>query len=151
MAQRQSDLAGADGAHAVGKDVAAKGKHGAQQHHAAHQIDAGQVCRRNLVVQHDLHERRDHQLCNGSHQLDEDGEEIDIKNGFDNDEYDVIPAADTEIEFENINDATYDNGFVLDNEDGAEVDEDDDSDFYNEQSFGFDDDDFDSMDDEENY
>ena len=83
--------------------------------------------------------------------LDEDGEEIDIKNGFDNDEYDVIPAADTEIEFENINDATYDNGFVLDNEDGAEVDEDDDSDFYNEQSFGFDDDDFDSMDDEENY
>ena len=83
--------------------------------------------------------------------LDEDGEEIDIKNGFDNDEYDVIPAADTEIEFENINDATYDNGFVLDNEDGAEIDEDDDSDFYNEQSFGFDDDDFDSMDDEENY
>ena len=82
--------------------------------------------------------------------LDEDGEEIDIKNGFDNDEYDVIPAVDTEIEFENINDATYDNGFILDNEDGAELDEDDDSDFYNEQSFDFEDD-FDSMDDEENY
>ncbi len=80
--------------------------------------------------------------------LDEDGEEIDIKNGFDNDEYDVIPAVDPEIEFENINDATYDNGFVLDNEDGDVVDEDDDSDFYNEQSFDFEDD---LMDDEENY
>ncbi len=80
--------------------------------------------------------------------LDEDGEEIDIKNGFDNDEYDVIPAVDTEIEFENINDATYDNGFVLDNEDGEEIDEDDDSDFYNEPSFDFEDD---LMDDEENY
>jgi DNA-directed RNA polymerase subunit beta len=84
--------------------------------------------------------------------LDEDGEEIDIKNGFDNDDYDVIPAADPEIEFENINDATYDNGFVLDNEDGFEVDEDDDSDFYKEQSLAFeDDDDFGLMDDEENY
>ncbi len=80
--------------------------------------------------------------------LDEDGEEIDIKNGFDTDEYDVLPAADPEIEFENINDATYDNGFVLDNEDGDVVDEDDDSDFYNEQSFDFEDD---LMDDEENY
>ena len=80
--------------------------------------------------------------------LDEDGEEIDIKNGFDNDEIDVIPPVDPEIEFENINDATYDNGFILDNEDGEEVDEDDDSDFYKEMSFGFDDD---SMDDEENY
>mgnify|MGYP003288996999 CR=1 FL=1 len=83
--------------------------------------------------------------------LDEDGEEIDIKNGFENDDYDVIPAVDPEIEFENINDATYDNGFVLDNEEGIEVDEDDDSDFYNEQSMAFDDDDFDLMDDEENY
>ncbi len=84
--------------------------------------------------------------------LDEDGEEIDIKNGFDNDDYDVIPAVDPEIEFENINDATYDNGFVLDNEDGFEVDEDDDSDFYKEQSLAFDDDDdFGLMDDEENY
>ncbi len=82
--------------------------------------------------------------------LDEDGEEIDIKNGFDNDDYDVIPQADPDIEFETVNDATYDNGFVLDSEDGAEIDEDDDSDFYREQSFGFDDD-FDSMDDEENY
>ncbi len=80
--------------------------------------------------------------------LDEDGEEIDIKNGFDTDDYDVIPAVDPEIEFENINDATYDNGFVLDNEDGVEVDEDDDSDFYKEQGFDFDDD---LMDDEENY
>jgi DNA-directed RNA polymerase subunit beta len=84
--------------------------------------------------------------------LDEDGEEIDIKNGFDNDDYDVIPAADPEIEFENINDATYDNGFVLDNEDGFEVDEDDDSDFYKEHGLAFDDnDDFGLMDDEENY
>ena len=80
--------------------------------------------------------------------LDEDGEEIDIKNGFDNDEIDVIPPVDPEIEFENINDATYDNGFILDNEDGDEIDEDDDSDFYKEMGFGFDDD---SMDDEENY
>ncbi len=82
--------------------------------------------------------------------LDEDGEEIDIKNGFDNDDYDVIPQSDPDIEFETVNDATYDNGFVLDSEDGAEVDEDDDSDFYREQGFDFDDD-FDSMDDEENY
>ena len=80
--------------------------------------------------------------------LDEDGEEIDIKNGFDNDEIDVIPPVDPEIEFENINDATYDNGFILDNEDGDEIDEDDDSDFYKEMGFAFDDD---SMDDEENY
>ena len=83
--------------------------------------------------------------------LDEDGEEIDIKNGFDNDDYDVIPTVDPEIEFENINDATYDNGFVLDNEDGVEIDEDDDSDFYKEQGMAFDDDNFDLMDDEENY
>ena len=80
--------------------------------------------------------------------LDEDGEEIDIKNGFDNDEIDVIPPVDPEIEFENINDATYDNGFILDNEDGDEIDEDDDSDFYKEMGFDFEDD---SMDDEENY
>ncbi len=64
--------------------------------------------------------------------LDEDGEEIDIKNGFDNDEFDYVPVADSEIEFETVNDATYEQGFVLDNEDGSEVDEDDDSDFYKE-------------------
>ena len=83
------------------------------------------------------------------HVLDEDGEEIDIKNGFENDEFDYVPTPDSEIEFEEINDATYDNGFVLDSEDGSEVDEDDDSDFYKEMtSFDFgDDDDF----DEENY
>ncbi len=84
------------------------------------------------------------------HVLDEDGEEIDIKNGFDNDEFDYVPAPDSEIEFEEINDATYDNGFVLDSEDGSEVDEDDDSDFYKEMTASFDfgdDDDF----DEENY
>ena len=80
--------------------------------------------------------------------LDEDGEEIDIKNGFDNDEFDVVPHTDPEIEFENVNDATYDNGFILDNEDGGELDEDDDSDFYKEMGYSFDDD---SMDDEENY
>ncbi len=80
--------------------------------------------------------------------LDEDGEEIDIKNGFDNDDFDVIPPVDPEIEFENVNDATYDNGFILDNEDGAELDEDDDSDFYKEMGLDFDED---SMDDEENY
>ena len=84
------------------------------------------------------------------HVLDEDGEEIDIKNGFDNDEFDYVPAPDSDIEFEEINDATYDNGFVLDSEDGSEVDEDDDSDFYKEMTASFDfgdDDDF----DEENY
>ena len=57
---------------------------------------------------------------------------------------------DSGIEFEEINDATYDNGFVLDSEDGSEVDEDDDSDFYKEMTASFDfgdDDDF----DEENY
>ena len=84
------------------------------------------------------------------HVLDEDGEEIDIKNGFDNDEFDYVPAPDSDIEFEEINDATYDNGFVLDSEDGSEVDEDDDSDFYKEMTSAFDfgdDDDF----DEENY
>ena len=37
---------------------------------------------------------------NGEYVLDEDGEEIDIKNGFDNDEIDVIPPVDPEIEFE---------------------------------------------------
>ena len=80
--------------------------------------------------------------------LDEDGEEIDIKNGFDNDEFDVVPHADPEIEFENVNDATYNNGFILDSEDGEELDEDDDSDFYKEMGYAFNDD---SMDDEENY
>ena len=64
------------------------------------------------------------------HVLDENGEDIDIKNGFDNDEFDFVPQADSDIQFEEINDATYENGFVLDNEDGSEVDEDDDSDFY---------------------
>ena len=84
------------------------------------------------------------------HVLDENGEDIDIKNGFDNDDFDFVPPADSDIQFEEINDATYDNGFVLDNEDGSEVDEDDDSDFYKEMaSFGFDDDD--DMADEENY
>jgi DNA-directed RNA polymerase subunit beta len=80
--------------------------------------------------------------------LDEDGEEIDIKNGFDSDEFDFVPAADSEVEFENVNDATYDNGFILDNEDGSEIDEDDDSDFYKEVGFDFDSDD---MMDDENY
>ncbi len=81
------------------------------------------------------------------HVLDEDGEEIDIKNGFDNDEFDFVPVADSEVEFEEVNDATYDNGFVLDNEDGSEVDEDDDSDFYKEVGYDFDSDDM--MEDEE--
>ncbi len=70
--------------------------------------------------------------------LDEDGEEIDIKNGFDNDDFDFVPPADSDIQFEEINDATYDNGFVLDNEDGSEIDEDDDSDFYKEAEALFD-------------
>ena len=64
--------------------------------------------------------------------LDEDGEEIDIKNGFENDDYDFVPPADSDIQFEEVNDATYENGFVLDNEYGDEVSEDDDSDFYSE-------------------
>ena len=83
------------------------------------------------------------------HVLDEDGEEIDIKNGFDNDDFDFVPQADSDIQFEEVNDATYDNGFVLDNEDGSVVDEDDDSDFYNEQTSG----DFidDDLMDDENY
>ena len=76
------------------------------------------------------------------HVLDENGEDIDIKNGFDNDDFDFVPPADSDIQFEEINDATYDNGFVLDNEDGSEIDEDDDSDFYKEMtSLDFDDDD----------
>ena len=79
--------------------------------------------------------------------LDEDGEEIDIKNGFDNDEFDFVPVADSEVEFEQVNDATYDNGFILDNEDGSEIDEDDDSDFYKEVGFDFDSDDM--MEDED--
>ena len=74
--------------------------------------------------------------------LDEDGEEIDIKNGFDNDDFDFVPPADSDVEFEEINDATYENGFVLDNESGDEIDEDDDSDFYNDNSvLDFEDDD----------
>ncbi len=75
------------------------------------------------------------------HVLDENGEDIDIKNGFDNDDFDFVPPADSDIEFEEINDATYDNGFVLDNEDGSEIDEDDDSDFYAQNMPDFDDDD----------
>ena len=82
--------------------------------------------------------------------LDEDGEEIDIKNGFDNDEFDFVPVADSEVEFENVNDATYDNGFILDNEDGSEVDEDDDSDFYREMT-AFEEFNDDDMMDDENY
>ncbi len=82
--------------------------------------------------------------------LDEDGEEIDIKNGFDNDDFDFVPPADSDIQFEEVNDATYDNGFVLDNEDGSEIDEDDDSDFYKEAEALFDFGDDDMM-DEENY
>ncbi len=75
------------------------------------------------------------------HVLDEDGEEIDIKNGFDNDEFDFVPVNDPDIQFEEVNDATYDNGFILDNEDGSEIDEDDDSDFYTEMAaMNFDDD-----------
>ncbi len=80
--------------------------------------------------------------------LDEDGEEIDIKNGFDNDDFDFVPVADSEVEFEEVNDATYDNGFVLDNEDGSEVDEDDDSDFYKEMT-SFEDFNDDMMEDED--
>ena len=82
--------------------------------------------------------------------LDEDGEEIDIKNGFDTDDFDFVPPADSDIQFEEVNDATYDNGFVLDNEDGSEIDEDDDSDFYKEAEAMFDFGDDDMM-DEENY
>ena len=82
------------------------------------------------------------------HVLDEDGEDIDIKNGFDTDDFDVLPAVDSDIEFENVNDATYDNGFILDNEDGSELDEDDDSDFYTAMGVDFD---SDPMDEEEDY
>ncbi len=85
--------------------------------------------------------------------LDEDGEEIDIKNGFDNDDFDFVPPADSDVQFEEVNDATYDNGFVLDNEDGSEINEDDDSDFYDEMesAFDFGDGDDDDFADEENY
>ena len=79
------------------------------------------------------------------HVLDEDGEEIDIKNGFDNDDFDYVPAPNTDIEFEEVNDVTYDDGYVLENEDGTGMDEDDDSDFYKQmtESFNFSDEDFD--------
>ena len=53
------------------------------------------------------------------------------------------------FEFEEVNDVTYDDGYVLENEDGTGMDEDDDSDFYKQmtESFNFSDEDF----DEENY
>ena len=48
--------------------------------------------------------------------LDADGNEIDLKQSFDNDDADFVPAS-SETEFEEINDASYDNGFVPDSED----------------------------------
>ncbi len=47
--------------------------------------------------------------------LDADGNEIDLKQSFDNDDADFVPAS-SETEFEEINDATFDNGFVPDQE-----------------------------------
>ncbi len=85
------------------------------------------------------------------HVLDEDGEEIDIKNGFENDDYDFVPPADSDIQFEEVNDATYENGFVLDNEYGDEVSEDDDSDFYSEAADDSFDDDMDDMIDDSDF
>ncbi len=48
--------------------------------------------------------------------LDEDGNQIDLKQSFDNDDADFVPAS-TETEFEEINDASYEDGFIPDRED----------------------------------
>ena len=76
------------------------------------------------------------------HVLDADGEDIDIKQGFENDDFDFVPPTDSDIEFEEINDVSFDDGFVPDREDDMDYDDDDDSDFYNDESSDdFDDDD----------
>ncbi len=80
--------------------------------------------------------------------LDEDGEEIDIKNGFENDDFDFVPPAESEIDFEETGSVTSEDGFLLEDEDGIVEDEDDDSGFYDEHIIP----DFeDSMDDESDY
>ena len=80
--------------------------------------------------------------------LDEDGEEIDIKNGFDSDDYDFVPPAESEIDFEEAGSVTSEDGFLLEDEDGIVEDEDDDSGFYDEHIIP----DFeDSFDDESDY
>ena len=48
--------------------------------------------------------------------LDADGNEIDLKQSFEGDDADFVPAS-SETEFEEINDASYEDGFVPDNED----------------------------------
>ena len=80
--------------------------------------------------------------------LDEDGEEIDIKNGFDNDDFDFVPPTDSEVDFEATGSVTSEDGFLLEDEDGIVEDEDDDSGFYDEHIVP----DFeDSFDDESDY
>ena len=48
--------------------------------------------------------------------LDSEGNEIDLKQSFENDDADFVPAS-FETEFEEVNDASFENGFVPDNDD----------------------------------
>ena len=66
--------------------------------------------------------------------LDEDGNEIDIKQNFENDDADFVPAS-SETEFEEINDASYDNGFVPDQEDDYAEEFDDSDDISDEEAY----------------
>ena len=66
--------------------------------------------------------------------LDEDGNEIDIKQNFENDDADFVPAS-SETEFEEINDASYDNGFVPDQEDDYDEEFDDSDDISDEEAY----------------
>ena len=66
--------------------------------------------------------------------LDEDGNEIDIKQNFENDDADFVPAS-SETECEEINDASYDNGFVPDQEDDYAEEFDDSDDISDEEAY----------------
>ena len=65
------DLAGADGTHPVGNDIARQTAKGAKKHQSAIDPDGFRLSRRDLLVQHDLHKAGDHQLRSGAQKLDQ--------------------------------------------------------------------------------
>ena len=70
VAQGSGDLTGANGAHAVGYDIAGKASQCAEDHQPAVEIDLPQQPCRHFIVDHNLHQIGDQQLQGGPQQLD---------------------------------------------------------------------------------
>ena len=74
MADGKGDFAGADGAHAVGLNVAKQAAGGAQQHEKAEKKNAPDISPGHFFVQNGFHQAGDQQFQSSAKELDEHGQ-----------------------------------------------------------------------------